>query len=762
MSNEKPVHIPRERYPDLMYPASVTPAATNDYQEESPLHILDYWHVVVARRWTVLAMLLTVLTLSLLWTFKQTPMYQAQVTIQIDRENPNILSFKDIYQVETASDDTLRTQFEVLKSRSLARRVIEELHLEKMAEFQEPTTGFVTSYFQNIRSLLAPARPDAKQTDPLRRVIEEYTDRLGVIPVRQARLATVTFESEDPQLAAQVINTHAKLFIEQNFEFKWEATQQASDFLSQQLVSLKSNLEKAEDRLQAYSRDNQILFTEEGQNTATEKLQQLEQEYTKAQADRFTKESYDTLVRAGNTSALPQLLNIQLIASLSTRLAELQREDSELSVTFSKDYPRRKRAQSQIEEIQRSIADEKQRIVNTVQAEYVASLERERLLQNALEQQRQTVNNINQQIIQYNILKREVDSNKQLYDGLLTRLKEAGVSAGLRASNVRIVDGAEVPEKPVRPRTTLNLALSLVFGLMSGVGLAFFQEYMDSSLKNVEDITRYLKAPTLGLVPKMASLHGGRGYGYSGYSRKKAEALGEKPPNVDLIVHEAPSSLMAEAYRSIRTSLLLSSPDHPPRSVLVTSAIPSEGKTVTAINIGISLTQMGARVVVIDADMRKPRVHSVFALKDTIGLSSVLTGAATLKDAILQSAIPNLFVLTCGPLPPNPGELIVANRFRQLVQILPQYFDYVIFDSPPIANVSDARILASMCDSTILVVKALSTSHHQACTAVDHLRESRARLAGVVLNDVDVRAVGSYYSYYYSSSKYGPALSTEL
>jgi exopolysaccharide transport family protein len=762
MSKEKPVHVPRHRYPELTYPRVMqpeipSPGGTGNGEEDS-IHLLDYWRLIVARRWTVIAVLFTVTALTLLWTFKQTPIYEARVALQIDRENPNILTFKDVYEVETSTDDTLRTQFEVLKSRSVARRVIEEMSLDDNPEFKQSDVAGLGRYIAYVRSFFPRTTPPNSEPDRLRPIIDEYLLRLSVTPVRLARIVAVTFESEDPVLAARVINAHAENFIEQNFQYKWEATQKASVFLKEQLTTLQSNLEKAEDRLQAYSRENQILFTEQGRNTAIERLQQLEEQFTEAQADRFNKESFDTLIRVGKTDDLPQVLSNELITGLRTRLTELQREDSELGVTFAPDYPRRKRTRSQIEQIEKTIATEMGRIIRTVQAEYAAAVERERLLAEETERQREVVNRINEQIIQYNIIKREVDSDKQLYEGLLTRLNEAGVSAELRASNIRVVDRAEVPDRPVRPRKALNLALGLVLGLVCGVGLAFFREYMDNTIKTSEDITHFLNVPTLGLVPNLASLDSRRAYGrYLAPSARKSSngvALQAGKPRIDLISHESPTSLIAEAYRSIRTSLLLSSSDHPPRSVLITSARPSEGKTVTAVNIAISLTQTGARVVLVDADMRKPRIHTVFGMNVPVGLSSVLTGTAPVKSAIQESAVPNLFILTCGPIPPNPGELIVAERFKKLIQVLPQYFDYVILDSPPVSNVSDARILASMCDATVIVVKALTTPRHQGRDAVDQLRESRGRIAGAVLNDLDVRVAGSYYSYYYSKYSY--------
>jgi capsular exopolysaccharide synthesis family protein len=311
----------------------------------------------------------------------------------------------------------------------------------------------------------------------------------------------------------------------------------------------------------------------------------------------------------------------------------------------------------------------------------------------------------------------------------------------------------------------LNILVGMAVGLTFGVGFAFFPEYLDNSLKSPEDINRYLDLPTLGMIPKLESLSGKKGYG--NYENGKAygslpQAIDPGLPadvvqRVDLIVHQAPSSLMAEAYRSVRTSLLLSSSGHPPRTIVVTSASPSEGKTVTAVNLAISLTQTGAKVVLIDADMRKPRVHGVFSLGNSIGLSAFLAGTSTLKEVIHQTEIPGLLVIPCGVTPPNPGELVLSEGFRKMIDTLREYFDYVVLDSPPIGNVSDARILSVGADSTILVVKAFSTTRHHAHEAVAYLKNARARIGGVVLNDVDVRRKSYYagYSHYRTYSGYG-------
>ena len=736
------------------------------------LHLLDYWRVLMARRWTVAAVLLTVFAGTVMWTMSQVPVYRSSLSLQIDRENPNILNFKDPYQIEDSSDDVLRTQYEVLKSRSLAERVVKELHLQDAPQFKSQPPTLIQQAEARLWSLLSfnqkasPQAPAAPKSDQqVRPTVDRYLSRLAISPVNRARLVMVTFDSEDPDLASKILNAHAKAFIEQNLESKYQATVVAQDFLSQQLVTLKGNLEHAEDRLQQYGRDNQLLFTEEGRSTATEKLKQLEEEYTKAQADRIQKAAYNETIQKHDVNGLPQVLTSERIRNLSNQLSDLKRQDAQLSVTFSPSYPARQRIGSQIAQLENEIQMERDSTIKMIQVEYAASVERESQLSKALQAQREIVNRTNQEIIQYNILGREVQSNQQLYDGLLTRLKEAGVSASLRASNIRVVDQASAPLTPVSPRKGMNLMIGLLLGLGIGVGFAFFMEYMDDSVKSVEDISRNLMVPALGVIPKLESLNSRRGYGYGhrygyfyGYGEygdsevataDKGNKNGSAKAGVDLIVHNRPTSLMSEAYRTIRTSLLLSSGDQVPKTILITSSVPSEGKTVTAVNAAVSLTQTGARVVLIDADMRKPRLHKILEVPDQTGLSSFLAGQAPLEDILQDTKIPNLHCIACGIRPPNPSELLSAMRMSELLTELAKSYDYVIVDSPPLSNVADGRVVSAKCDRTVMVVKAFSTSRHQVRRAIDSLMEANAELAGVILNDLDVRIPNSSYSYHY-------------
>ena len=754
----------RPRYP--AYPEAQHQAGSSNLphymedEEESAINLAEYWHVLVVRRWTIVAVLLSVAAGTSLYTYTQIPMYQATARIQVDLDNPNIVTFQDVYDIETTSGDMLQTQYEILRARTLARRVIEDLQLLEHAEFQPADPGIIGTFRQSLiqfaKGLFATeteATVDPDETDELRGVTNAYLGRLTVAPFDGTRLVDISFDATDPEFAARVINGHASHFIQQNLQFKYDATQEASAFLEGQLITLQANLEKAEDNLQSYSVANDILFTGEGLNTATEKLAQLQNEHTEALTDRFQKEAYDGLIQSGSAAALPQLKDNGLIPNLAIQLVDLQTREAELGVTFAPEYPARQRLRSQIGQIEQSIETETQRVIETVKSELTTAVERERLLDAAVESQSDTVNQINAELIQYNILKREVDSNRQVYDGLLNRLKEAGILAGLGASNIRIVDRAEPLYSPVRPQRSRNLLLGLVAGLVLGAGLAFFQEYMDNSIKSPDEIIRHLRLPAIATIPKQSSLSGRYGYEYGsyGYVNKDETSLeSQTSAAVELIAHESPQSLMAEAYRSLRTSLLLSSADHPPRTILVTSYMPSEGKTVTATNVAISLAQTGSRVVLVDADLRKPRIQSLFALGPKPGLPAVLTGNVALREAIHEVSIPNLFVVPCGVIPPNPAELLMSNRFRRVLVALREYFDYVVIDSPPLAHVADARILSSQTDSTLLVIKAHGTTRQSAAHAVDRLNNSNARIAGVVLNDMDVRIKGYGYDIYYS------------
>lgn len=705
-----------------------------------------YWRIVRKGLWTIVSILLLVFSLVLIATLKQKPVYRAKALLEIAKENPNILTVQELFQVETVSDSYLETQYKVLQSETLALSVIHELHLDQSKEFN-----------QDAEQTLPPD-PQIEQA-----VLRRFQGRLSVEPVRRSRLVQVSFESLDPQLAAKAVNALAVNYVQENLQTRWEATQKASEWLSQQLHSLKARLEKSEDELQNYAQANGLLFleSEKGQteNIVDQRLRQLQDEMTKAQADRYQKESFYRLAEAGDYGALPGVVDNKLMQDLTVRLADLERQKAELSPVFSDAYPKVKETQSQIDRIEQLLTQERKRAAEKITNDYLAAVRRESLVNQAFEDQRKQANLVAGRSVQYNILKREVDTNKQLYEGLLQRLKEAGVSAGLKASNIRIVDAAAPPTKPVKPRILLNLALALAVGLSLGVGMAFLQEHLDNTLKTAEDIERFLRVPALASIPSRASLnHHTKGvYGLAGQRSLTAGGNGHSAfPQKNLANgwiridgNGTQHSALSEAFRGLRTSVLLSTAGRPPRSLTFVSAKPGEGKTTMACNLAISLAQLGKHVLLIDGDMRRPCVHQLFDVHDhSGGLVHYLTGQEEWHHLLRHTEIGELDCLLCGLVPPNPSELLSSERMQTLIREAMAEYQFVLIDAPPLLNVADGRILATMVEGTILVVKEGFTPRELVQRAQLSVRDVGAHLIGVILNDVDLRRDSYYDSYH--------------
>ncbi len=735
-------------------PATITvPAYTVAQEEAEAVPLLDYWRIVRKRQWTVVSILLLIFVTVTIGTLKQRPVYRAKAVLQIDRENPNIL-FKQVIEFDPGDEYYLETAYKNLQSRTLIRRVIDKLQLHRVAEFNEQSQRR-----SSAPSVAQRASAEAESDVRYNLLIEAFLRRLTISPIRRSRLVEISFDSYDPVLASRVVNTLAHNYIDQNLEVKWLATQKASEWLSQQLVTLKASLEKSEEEVQRYAKENSILLLDEKQTMAGEKLKQLQEELTRAEADLFQKDALHRQVRSGDVTSVPGMLDNRAYQDLSVRLAELKRQYAEETITFTPEYPKVKKLKSQIDEIEQAMHRERTTLARKISDDYQAAVSRVRLLRDAVNSQTREFNQIAEKSIQYGILKREADTNRQLYDGLLQRMKEAGVSAGLKASNIRVVDEAEPPRRPAKPRKTVNLSLALLLGLALGIGAAFFQEYLDSSLKTPDDVQRYVRLPVLGVIP--SSVTSGKGkhiYGYGYGSRKRLPApQGADSAKLPGLIGSDSNNQLSEAYRSLRTSVLLSTSGRPPRLILVTSAAPGEGKTTTVINLGITLAQLGSRVLVVDSDMRRPRVATLLRLKGTpLGLSTYLTGQATLQESVIATDIPNLHAVLCGPTPPNPAELLSSSLMSQFLSQARDSFDYVLMDSPPVLHVADARILATMAEAVILVTHGGVTPRAMVNHAKMTLLQVNANVIGVALNNVDFSSVGyDYYYRYYYSRRYG-------
>src|SRR6266478_1324059 len=573
-----------------------------------------FGRVVRRRLSTILIVFFVIFVVGTIATLKQKPTFRAQVVLEIQRENPDIPTIQELYRLENVSDDYLKTQYSILASKSLARRVIDQLRLNAVSEFNAP------KWWSWKRKSKIPASkvfaigtpPTDSDRELYQRVLERFQDHLTIDPLARSRLVSVNFDARDPDLAARVANTVASDYIEQSLEARWGAAQTAAEWLSQQLTGVKGKLEKSEDDLQDYAHKNGLTFLQNDkgviQNVANDRLQE-------AQAERYSKESLYRLVQTGDYGALPGVFENRMLQDLTVRLAELKQEHAQLSTTFSPVYPRVKEVQNQIDEIEGSLQQERTRAADQISNEYLASTQREQLVHQALVGQEKQIDLLAERSVQYNILKREVDTNKQLYEGLLQQWKEAGLSASLRAANIRVVDSADPPVKPVKPKLSLNLAVAAFLGLAPGVCAALVQERLDDTVKGADDIERLFGFSALALIPGVSSSNGhqprfvnsleGEGAGGDGKGAGQKSFAAWYRIDRDGVEH----SSMVEAFRSLRTSVLLSASDCPPHSLLVTSTQPGEGKTTIASNLAIALAQVGKRVLLFDADLRSPPRH---------------------------------------------------------------------------------------------------------------------------------------------------------
>jgi capsular exopolysaccharide synthesis family protein len=745
------IHVDRRRaWQEGIRPAKI----------EKPPDLLAWWRVIRKRRWTVLTAFSVLFVTVLAGSIEEKPVYRAKALIEIDKENPSVANPQELFQLDEVSDAYLETQYKVLASDDLAERVIHQLGLHRQAEFLPSVRAWPWSVSAAPALLSSPpigraAVPDLSVQET---VLTRFQDRLEIRPIRRSRAVELRFDSQDPELAARAVNAVAENYIQKNLEARWDATQKASEWLSLQLKDLKAKLEKSEDDMQKYAADNGLLYLETGkgdtESIVNQSVREIQEELTKAQADRMEKESIFRLLQSGDYGSLPGVLDNKLLQDLTVRLADLQRQHAQLAATFTEDYPKVKEAQSQIAEIQSSLERERWRAAQKISNDYFAALRREKLVKQAFAGKQVEANQIAEKSVQYGMLSREVDTNKGLYEGLLERLKEAGVSAGLKASNIRIIDPGTVPYKPIAPNYPLNLGLAAFLGLGLGVCMAFLKEHLDQTIRYSADVFHFLGVPVLGFIPTIGALNGRKQKGIAPADRELIFGLADPrtvaggalledhPPN-DLGIHKG--SAFSEAFRELRTSVILSASGRFTNSILVTSAQPGEGKTTIAVNLAFSLAQLGKPVLLVDADMRRPSIQKYFPQEGS-ELSSYLAGQGAWQQMVYPTSISRLHVLHCGPIPENPSELLSSDRMRALLQESMATYRFVILDSPPLLNRADSRILGSMVGATILVVKGGETPRQVVQYAESQARSVGANLIGVVLNNLDSSL--NDYSYY--------------
>jgi polysaccharide biosynthesis transport protein len=711
----------------------------------------EYLRVLIKRKWLVISCVAIIFGVVALATMRTTRIYEATGSIAINKTDPAILNLKEANGAGGGDyyDPTdLDTEVRILRSDLLAFQVISALNMDK-----QPELGGSGESPSNSLALTTDAlQPDSEKTTAL---LANFKGGLRVSLIPSTRIIEIHYRSADKNLAANVVNTLISTYIEQNFKTRFESTTQASEWLSKQLVDLQIKVETSQEKLVQYQKEHEILGIDEKQNITTSKLDELNKELTSAESDRMEKESVYRLVQSGDpdtaaaaaTSAGGSNTNLGLMEKMREQQADLKIQVAQLSTQFGTSYPKVVQLNNQLKEVDSQLQTEMTKVVSRVRSGYLAALQHESMLHEAMDKQKQEANKLNESAIEYSLLKRDVESYRTLYEGLMEKLKEAGVTAGLRSNNIRSVDKARVPTYPLEPNVPRNLTFALALGLTSGIGLAFLLEGIDNTVRTPEQAQAISGLPSLGMIPL------GSKSGIEAAAKRLTVASSREA--VELVTQARPQSQMAESYRALRTSLLLTSLGGPPKVILITSALPQEGKTTTSINTAIVLAQKGTRVLLIDADLRRPSIHKALSMGPKTGLSNVLTGNATLQQAVGRSNIlPTLFVLTAGTPPPNPAELLASSNMKDILAELREQYDHIVVDTPPTLSVTDAVVMSTRADAVVLVIRSGQTTKQALRRSREILMQVNARVAGVLLNAVDLSSP-DYYYYYEYQGKYG-------
>ena len=724
-----------------VFPPSSSGISFNQFPLREP-HLIDYVLILRKHQWLILSFMAAVVTIVSVTTFRTKPVYVASAEIEIDHENANILPFQgmDPYSYVMDLDNYIETQSRILTSETLALETIRSMGLAGTPEFAGAGSDAIA-----IGSLKNQKFPPE---------IGSFLGGLTVHRIPNTTLMQVSYESTDPALAARILNAHLENFIAQNYRSRYEATEGATKWLQSELDELSVKMRRSEDARIQYERNNQIWAVDDKNNVTTVRLADLNKELTDAQSDSLKKQALYEFAKAGELDAVPQLRDNAVLQGMEKNRSDLSIQYTDAVNQYGPNFPKVQRIQAQIKALDEQIMRERKGIVTQLENDYREAKQHEDLLSKALDGQKAEVNAMSEKMLQYNILKREAESNKTLYDGLQTKLKEAQISSGLKSSNIRIVDPAMVPSTPARPAKTKNITLAILVGLIGGIGLAFLREYFENTVNTPDDVETLSRLPSLAVVPAFSD-------GMA--PTKNNKFFKHNSPNghakrVELVAQHLPNSQTAESFRALRTALLLSRPDHPPQVILVTSALPREGKTTSAANLAVTLAQLGDKTVLVDADLRKPGVGRLLNLGKGkfAGLSSYLAGASTLDlVTVPHPAIPNLSAIPTGPLPPNPADLLSSHKWTEAIAELRTKFKFVVIDSPPILAATDGVILSAQVDGVIIVVRSGETPKEAFTQTRDLLTGVKANLLGVVLNAVDSTAPDYYYSYRYYPYSYG-------
>lgn len=699
--------------------------------EEKPNRLREYWEIVQRRRWTVITCFVILLVSMMTATFLTTKIYRSTLTLQIEQKEYDVVtSTKGASPNDTGYYDSqtfYQTQYELLKSDALAQRVIEQLNL--VSTTKPRTEGGFFGFLKKTEE------PEESPQEPATGLLPSLPGVLTIAPVRNSQLVKVSFDSPDPQMAARIANEIASAFINLSLERRMEATSYARTFLQERLAQIKTKLEASEKELNAFTREEGIVKPEEKQQSPdSQALSEFTTALARAQGERIKAESLYQQASSGDVATLRAMTDSKLLQEYLTRKAKLEGDYQEGLKTYKAGYPKMQQLESQINELQNKIEQETSAALKGLKATYEAALAQEKLLNAKLRESKQVILGAQDRSFRYNLLTREVDTNRQLYDSLLQRYKEIGVAGGVGVNNITIIDKAKISRVPVKPNLVLNLLIGVALGLVCGIGLALMLDHLDDTIKSPEEMEKLLGLPVLGIIP----------------NTKIVDNI-----ELGLTQHLDPRSAFSEAHRSLVTSLQFSTAVGMPKILLVTSTSLAEGKSTTAQGLAIHIAQTGKNVLLIDGDLRKASLHKKLGVPNDIGLTNYLTGNAKPIDIAVACDLPHLFLIPSGPLPPNPAELLGSSKMVALLNLAAEKFDQVIIDGPPVLGLADAPLLGSLSDATIIVAEYGAISRHHALGAVKRLKSTRTHLVGGVLTKVSANSKSYGYHGYYYYYQYG-------
>jgi succinoglycan biosynthesis transport protein ExoP len=725
--------------------------------------LLEYWHMLRRRKGTFLLIAFLGLLAAVLITLSQTPVYQARTALEIQNLNENFLNMRAVSQTadEGAANPLgtdLQTQVNILQSESVLGQVIAKLDLAtKLAAAKDK--GLLSAWRKALRL------PESKPASTVGDVLPLVAGNLKVRTQANTRIVEILYDSTDPLLAAAVANTLTAEFIRLNLESRWQTTQRTGEWLTGQMADVRIKLERSEEQLQAYARTAGLLFTSEKDNVAGEKLRQLQQELSKASADRVTRQSQYEMATTASTDSLPEVLDDPTLKDYQVKLTDLRRQLAERSAVLTPSHPSVQKIQAQVTTLETALEKARANVTRRIQNEFESAQRRERLLATSYQAQTRVMTEQAAKVTHYGILKREVDNNRQLYDSMLQHVKEAGIASALHASNVRVIDPATPPARPYKPSLFLNSVLGLFAGGFFAIVLIVLRERADRSIQAPGEASLYLDVPELGVIPS-ADAARSQSFAYyrqaRGAETKKTEKENRKSP-VELVTWKSRPSVLADSFRSTLTSILFSGENgNRPRVIALTSANPQEGKTTVASNLALALAEIGRKVLLIDADLRKPRLHEIFNVSNAWGLSDLLDGTKPpegLEAMVAGTVYRDLYVLPAGSAASSISNLLHSPRALDLLQRMRRESDMVIIDTPPMLQMPDARVLGRLADAVILVVRSARTTKETAAAAGQRLAEDGTRLLGTVLNEWDPRKTShaahdyGYRPYHYHESR---------